>query len=342
VADVPVLVCSCGKRLRAPGAIPGRVGRCPDCGAELRVPDASPSRNLEQDSAPATRPPRRKKARKRPTAPASTEVWDGLIRAPQRPETHLWTSLLYPFWGATGIALLVFLPPVLWLFSMPGVSLIAAALNGQSVMGIGWLLLGLPSTMGVAVVLGYALLYLGRVLVSSALGEVHHPRWPDGSPGEIARGFGRWFWALLVGGVSGGFPAVAYWVYCGDIDTFDVIVLSELVALGAVYAQMALLASILHDDPLGANPITVLRALRRVGWDCLRPSLVTGFALVLAAGATALLFAIEYPLLAAVTLWAFWVFLLYEAMVVLRVLGLFYFRHARTLGWFHDRPRWGA
>ena len=50
-------------------------------------------------------------------------------------------------------------------------------------MGIGWLLLGLPSGMGVAVVLGYALLYLGRVLVSSALGEVHHPhtleRWRE-------------------------------------------------------------------------------------------------------------------------------------------------------------------
>jgi hypothetical protein len=145
-----------------------------------------------------------------------------------------------------------------------------------------------------------------------------------------------------VGGVAGGFPAVAYWVYCGAIDTFDVIVLADLIALGTVYAQLALLASILHDDPLGANPFTVLRAIRRVGWDCLRPGLVTGFAAVLAAGACKLLFAIENPVLAAVGLWAFWVLILYEALVVLRVLGLFYFRHARKLGWFRDRPRWGV
>ena len=37
---------------------------------------------------------------------------------------------------------------------------------------------------------------------------------------------------------------------------------------------MALLASILHDDPLAANPITVLRAIRRVGWGCLAPCLL--------------------------------------------------------------------
>jgi hypothetical protein len=251
-------------------------------------------------------------------------------------------SLLYPFWGATGIALLVFIPPILWIVSLPGMSLLATLSTGVPVIPIGWLLLGLPSGMAVAVVLGYALIYLGRVLAASAQGEVHHPRLPDGSPGEIARGFGRWFWALLVAGVAGGFPAVAYWVYCGSIDTFDVIVLAELIALGTVYAQMALLASILHDDPLGANPITVLRAIWKVGWDCLRPSLVVGFAAVLAVGAGALLFAIPNPVLAALGLWAFWVLILYEALIVLRVLGLFYFRHARKLGWFRERPRWGV
>ncbi len=355
MADVPVLVCSCGKRLKAPGAIPGRLGRCPACGNALRVPDA-PSTDEEPEppglygvvhrsappgrSEPAAELPRARRASKNRARaqPPSTEVWDGLIRAPDRPEPHLWTSLLYPFWGATGIALLAFIPPLLWIASLPGASLLATLSTGVPVIPIGWLLLGLPSGMAVGVILGYALLFLSRVLVTSAHGEVHHPRLPEGSPGEIARGFGRWIWALVVGGVAGGFPAVAYWAYCGTIDTFDVIVLAELVALGTVYAQMALLASILHDDPLGANPITVLRAIRRVGWDCLRPSLVVGFAVVLAVGAGALLFTIPNPALAAAGLWAFWVWILYEAMVVLRVLGLFYFRHARKLGWFRD-PR---
>jgi hypothetical protein len=47
-------------------------------------------------------------------------------------------------------------------------------------------------------------------------------------------------------------------------------------------------------------------------------------------------------LVAAVAFWAFWVLVLYEAMVVLRVLGLFYHRRSAALGWFRDRPRWGA
>ena len=34
-----LLLCSCGRRIKAPGATPGRVGRCPSCGALLRVPE---------------------------------------------------------------------------------------------------------------------------------------------------------------------------------------------------------------------------------------------------------------------------------------------------------------
>jgi hypothetical protein len=41
-------------------------------------------------------------------------------------------------------------------------------------------------------------------------------------------------------------------------------------------------------------------------------------------------------------LWVFWVFLLYEAMVVLRLLGLTYYAHAHDLRWFQHRPRWGT
>ena len=36
--DFLILVCDCGKRLKAPGATPGRVGRCPSCGGTLRAP----------------------------------------------------------------------------------------------------------------------------------------------------------------------------------------------------------------------------------------------------------------------------------------------------------------
>jgi hypothetical protein len=268
---------------------------------------------------------------------------DGLILPPERPETRLCDSLLYPFWGATGLGLLVFFPPAFWFTSLPLISTIATLLSGNLTtsarFGLMFLLLLTPCFV---LVLGYALLFLGRVLVSSALGEVEHPRWPGWDLDEMVRGVGRWFWAVVVGVVVGGLPALAYWISCGDIDPIDLVIFAELLAVGAAYAQMALLASILHDDPLAANPITVLRAIVRVGWSWARPCLVSGFALVLGIVALRGLLAISQPSLAALALWACWVLIMYLAMVALRVLGLCYHRHARALGWFRDRPRWGV
>ena len=39
--SVTILLCACGKRVRAPEARPGRVGRCPACGRSLKAPAAS-------------------------------------------------------------------------------------------------------------------------------------------------------------------------------------------------------------------------------------------------------------------------------------------------------------
>jgi hypothetical protein len=346
---VTVIVCHCGKRLSAAGAVPGRVGRCPACGARFQVPEPAPQ-------APEEVLPQRAPIGPSPSAFVSTpgrspgNAWDrrsrkarGLIRTPDRLETSLSQSLLYPFWGETGVALLLVMPPFLWLTSLPTISiaalLLAEGVSDSARIGVVFLL---PIAAAFALVLGFTLLYLGQVLVSSALGEVHHPRWPRWDLHEMFRGLWRWFWAF-VAGVGGGFiPAVAYWIACGDLDPLDVVILVELLALGAVYAQMALLASILHDDPLGANPVTVIQGIVRIGWSYARPCLVSGVALALVIAAFAGLFQIKQPLLAALGLWAFWVLALYLAMVALRVLGLCYHERCRALGWFRERPRWGV
>jgi hypothetical protein len=267
----------------------------------------------------------------------------GLIRAPDRLETSLSQSLLYPFWGETGVALLLVMPPFLWLTSLPTISIVAVLMaegvSDSTRFGVVFLL---PIAAAFALVVGFTLLYLGQVLVSSALGEVHHPRWPRWDLHEMFRGLCRWFWAFVAGVGAGFIPAVAYWMACGDLDPLDVVVLVELLALGAVYAQMALLASLLHDDLLGANPITVIQGIIRIGWSYARPCLVSGVALTLVIAGFAGLFHITQPLLAALGLWAFWVLALYLAMVALRVLGLCYHERCRALGWFRERPRWGA
>jgi hypothetical protein len=342
--------------MRAPGAVPGRTGRCPSCGDPIRFPDAAPSSTGPEDDddpkaggydvgpAPVVLKPSSFVVA--PLNPAGVarlarREREGLIRPPERPETRIRDSFLYPFWGPTGVALLTFLPPLLWLGSFPALGLIAMILSTMAAVPIAVIgllpmaLLFLPSS-------GFTLLFLGRVLVSSAMGEVHHPRWPEWDLEDILRGFGRWAWALVIGGVLGGFPATAYWLYCGDVDVFDAIILTELLAVGAVYGQMALLATLLHDDPLAANPITVVRSLWQVGWGCMIPSLVGGSAALVAAFSLGGVLRIGNGLVAAFAFWAFWVLVLYEAMVVLRVLGLFYHRRAAALGWFRNRPRWGA
>ena len=261
---------------------------------------------------------------------------------PSQPETLLRESLRYPFWGATGVALLVIFPPILWL-----VSIIAMVLGGAVAMGSGLvkliaLISMIPIGLGLLFVVGFLLLYFGKVLATSAIGEMHHPKWPDWEISALTFGFGRWSIAIFLGGVIGGIPAIAYWIYCGDIGFFDAIILAELIALGAIYALMALLASILHEDAWGANPLTVFRAIRLVGWGYAEPCIVTGIAVVLAGTLLALAIELESPFLSAGFFYVFWVFALYEAMVVLRVLGLFYRKHAKALGWFRGRTGWSS
>jgi hypothetical protein len=359
---VTTLVCSCGQRLKTTGARPGRLGRCPACGNQFRVPEDAPLAPAPAAKPPPTTPPVEAVPRGYDLGPApgsvttayvvtgrsngerggpSRVIRRGLIRRPKQLEATFWESLLYPFWDDAGLALLVFLPLALWLTSLPVLNLVPTILQGLSRFSI-MAPFALPMILVLALVVGYTLLFLGGVVVSSAQGEIHHPRLPDGDLAEAVQGLARWAWAGLVGFAVGGLPALAYWLACGDIDLFDFIILAELVALGTAYSQMALVACLVHESLLAANPIMVSQAIWRVGWSYIRPCLLTGFALTLAVAAFALVAMIPNGFVWAAALWAFWVFVLYEAMVVLRGLGLFYHRHASALGWFHDRPQWGA
>jgi hypothetical protein len=341
----PILVCACGKRLRAPGARPGRVGRCPACGDVLRVEDSStvaapanPTLDNEPRAALNGQPKKRRKKR----SEAQGENWNGFVSAPARRESRIRESFLYPLWGAPGISILVFLPPLLWITSIPFSTVVIAFSGRDTFLRIGALFILIAFTVFLGLPLGYVMLFLGKVTASSAMGEIHHPHLPDWELSDILFGLGRWIWAVLVGAVVGGLPAMAYWVYCGDIDVFDAMILAELLAVGAVYALMGLLASILYEDILAANPFTVIRAIVRVGWAYAWPCLLAGFAAMTTVTLAVASFKVETPTLAAFLFWFFWVLALYLSMVVLRVLGLFYHAHARELGWFRDRTGWGV
>jgi hypothetical protein len=121
------------------------------------------------------------------------------------------------------------------------------------------------------------------------------------------------------------------------------VVFVDLIVVGTAFGQMALAAALLHDTIIAANPFTVLIAILRVGWAYVIPCLVTSVALVLGGlGVYGLLFRMPRMWMEAVALWAFWVFVLYEGMVVMRMLGLTYHAHAVELVWFRRRPRWAT
>ena len=68
----------------------------------------------------------------------------------------------------------------------------------------------------------------------------------------------------------------------------------------------------------------------------LRSALVLSVALMLAGGLPVLVVIIKIPILALFMLWVFLIFILYEGLVVMRILGLEYRRQARKIGWFRD------
>jgi hypothetical protein len=244
------------------------------------------------------------------------------------------------------VALLIILPPVMWLMSVPVFDVLRFAFPADRVFNpIAMIIvpLTLPLVIGFVLFFGYILLFLGRVLVSSSMGEVDHPRWPAWDRFEILEGAGRWLWATCFGIAIGGLPTLIYWVFCGDIDLIDWIILVELAAVGVAYAQMALAAALLHDTIVAANPVTVIQSIIRIGWGYLQPALLGAVAWV--ACDAALWFAlarVSNLTLAAFALWGFWVLYLYLSMVVMRAVGLTYYFHAEDLGWYRTRPRWGV
>jgi hypothetical protein len=254
--------------------------------------------------------------------------------------------LAYPVSDGPGIGLLFFLPPALWVLSLPVFDVIAVLrpfTKGDWALGLLVLPVFLPLLSSFVMTLGYALLFLGELLVASAMGEMDHPRWPEWHPNAIAEGLGRWVWAGLFGAGLVAVPIAAYVARRGAFDMADRVLITALVALGAGYAQMALAAALLHDNILAANPVTVVVAIARIGWAYVPSCIVSALVLMGLFGAALMLLTEPVSFwVAAVALWAFWVVALYASMVVLRMLGLTYYRNAERLGWFRRRPRWSA
>ncbi len=356
-AEIAILVCSCGERLRAPNARPGRVGRCPKCGETLRFegtprpepdpppapPDPRPRRPPEDEEPPLPErlgDPSRKPGKRRKTTPIGRE---GIVRAPKAPETALAGSFAYPLWDGNGVTMLACLPPALTLMSLLSIGLVPTYILGDDeVTRFGAFLMAAPMLLFLLMTLGYVLLFLTEGLRSSAFGDTQHPRVPPWQTGPVLASLFRGLWAGAFGTLLSAPLIALYLSGRQELQAKDWAVMALLSTPGLAYAQLALIGVSLHESFVAANPATVLSALTRAGIDSFRViALAMASAVV---GAVAFLGLFLLPGIPAVILgtWVFWVATLYLAMVVCRVLGLFYRKHSEAIGWFPDRPRWGA
>jgi len=100
----------------------------------------------------------------------------------------------------------------------------------------------------------------------------------------------------------------------------------------------------LHDHALAANPLAVAGAMGRLAgsFGFLSLFLAGLFALGLSTFAIALaLRASVYWLYLPLSL-ACWAVEQWVAIVVVRILGVYYYHHKDTLKWHTARPRWGV
>ncbi len=265
---------------------------------------------------------------------------DGPLPPLDRPETSWFISFLYPLRGADSLGIIVALAVIDWVFFQLVPEYCFQVMEdsssmGASLMGMLFVMVaGVPVALLSPLVVSFTLQYLARVLVSSAMGETTPPRSPDRNFDGFFNGLGPWIVWLILGLGVGLLPTLWLVNSRAEGDRFPWI--AVLLALaGLPYILASLMMSFLHDDPLAAKPWAVLSGLVRLG----APFLVLCIFIATAVGAALGTFGLA--LLVRPRL--FWTYLLlgvgcwgvfqWTAIVVMRLLGTYYYHHKDELGW---------
>ena len=274
---------------------------------------------------------------------------DGLLPLLARPETWWGPSVLYPLRGAEALAVVASLGVIFWVFFVlvPEYCLtIMLDANSMSAGPLGHLIAivsALPAVMLSLPALFYWLQYLGRVLVSSAMGETAPPRTPDRNFDGFLNGLSPWLVWLVLGPAVGFAPLAGYGLWLGGNASWNPFVTVALGLFGSSYALMALMMTFLHDDALAAKPIAVLGAVGRVGISFGALCLIVATSLGLIAGAfvLALLLRASHFWLYLAACLGCCLFAQWVSIVVMRVLGVYCHHRRKVLKWHRKRPLWG-
>ncbi len=274
---------------------------------------------------------------------------DGILPVQSKPEFGWLISFAYPLRGAESLAMVAAIGFIGWIFGVlvPEYCIQTMADTskmGASLMGMLFVLIAvMPVVFLGPMLVSYWLQFLGRVLVSSAMGECAPPRTPDRNFDGFLNGLSPWFiWSVLGLGL-GLLPAMAM-VSTGGPDGGVPWLAVVLAAAALPYILAALMLSFLHDDALAAMPWGVLLGLVRLGPSFLLLCGLIAAALGFAGGCFGLALLLRPR--------AFWPYLvvamvccmifLWMQMVIMRLLGVFYFHHKDTLRWQRADLRWGV
>jgi len=369
-----ILICECGLRLKAPGATPGRVGRCPSCGGSLRVPDVPASRQpvvkktredasanagyqLQPTSEASVLVPNR--SGPVPDAPAGgvfiertrrESMVDGLLPVLAEPETTLVASVPYPLRGAESLGMVVATSAIFWIFTILVPEYCLTLMADTHSMGVPILghffvvITTLPYVILFPLLILYWLQYLGRVIVASAMGEMHPPRTPDRNFAGFFHGISPWLVWLVLGVSVGMLPLGYYGSTLRSWSDANVAAVIGLLLLGLPYVLMCLMMAFVHDSPVAAVPWNVIASIVRLGASYFLVAAFVAAALVIAGATCGLVF-----LLRARVFWLYvasalccWIVVQWTAIVVMRVLGNWYYHHCYSLRWHRESPRWGV
>ena len=279
-----------------------------------------------------------------------TPTANGFLPALDRPETSWFASVLFPLRGADGVGMIAITSGVMWLFTIVVpeycLTLVAdAASMGATLLGYLIALVSiLPFVILFPLVILYWLQYLGRTLVSSAMGETVPPRSPDRNFDGFFHGISPWLIWLGLGVGVGMFPFFVHVLSSISRSDLNPPAALGFLLLGLPYVLLALMLAFLHDHPLAATPWNIAVALIRLRGSYIFLCLFVAAALALAAGAFVVTLLLRqnhfgiYILLALNS----WAVLQWTSIVVMRLLGTYYYHNRASLRWHHECPRWGV
>ncbi|MBP8304345.1 MAG: hypothetical protein KBE04_09485 [Phycisphaerae bacterium] len=311
---------ACGRALQVQEALAGKRGRCPRCKATILIPDPappcpqSPPTQAEEMGLPERQMRLKERPPDGPSLEASPPAWavpEPAAPAPAGPKglrRHPWPLdvLLYPTSVSAMVNLAVF-----------GFLLLLDNLVAR---------VGVPYGQGLRVGYGgltllYVIYYLTDCVRDSADGGTRAPDNLTSMPdfkGALAQ-----VQDILVTILVFALPAGLAYLIRRRIDP----VFWTAVACSAFVLPMALLSVILFDSLSGLNPKTWLVSIGRVFLPYLGLVLVLASMIALMAGVVQILpWTLIGFLFSSLTV-------LYAAMIAAHILGRFYFRYDKSIGW---------